>query len=345
MTITVTKSLSKKRVNLERIKHLSSAHLHGRKVYICPRCKKRVPYKSRHCPFCGEKYPFAVKVPSRLLKGCFNGIASQVLHDYVHTYLFPHFSGLEQNYLNQYFTIAIAQNQGTSGSVANARGTTTGSSITVTLYATPISGNVLILCYGSYSSAYVTISSITQTGVTWAGEGNPQAQKEYSTNKQDTEIWIGIVGSGASKTITVTLSGSAAYGAVADVCEWSGIATSSFLDTTATAGGANLGAPSTGTTATTAQASELWIGSIFTTSSSDITQSSPTNSFSLLDGLGQKVYAYAYIAEAYLYHIASGTGVASTATTSLASGTYVGCIATFKAAAPPPSGGVLAQVM
>ena len=49
----------------------------------------------------------------------------------------------------------------------------------------------------------------------------------------DSEIWVGVVGSGASTTITIN-HGNATETA-ADVCEYSGILTSGFLDQSAAA--------------------------------------------------------------------------------------------------------------
>ena len=46
----------------------------------------------------------------------------------------------------------------------------------------------------------------------------------------DVEIWLGTVGSGASTSVSITLSGAANGGAVADICEYSGIAATSYLD-------------------------------------------------------------------------------------------------------------------
>jgi hypothetical protein len=327
--MTVTTVLSKKQVNLERIKHLSLAHLHGRKVYICPRCKKRVPYKRRLCPFCGEKYPFAVKVPLKLLKDVRNGIATQVLHDYVHTYLFPHFSESEQKYLNQYFTIARVS-QGTNG-YARGKAINGDSTLTVILQQAPVSGNLLILCFGSMigGSAYISIDHITETNVAWTKQ--IQSQYMYATYGQDAEIWVGVVTGSASTTVTVTLSGATSYfGCIADVVEYSGLDTTGFLDKTAATGDMT-SSGLTGTTITTTQANELWIGCVSAGAYwGSYPQTTPLNGFTLLDGASSGL---GDCTVAFLEYIADATGTASSGTTiTVGTDPWAGCIATFKAA-------------
>jgi len=209
--------------------------------------------------------------------------------------------------------MAISRVQG------NARGTTTGSSIAVTMASTPISGNVLVAVIGTYRSGSVAIvNSITQTGVTWT----KQISKAVGTTL-NIEIWLGVVSSGASKNITITLNQAATYGAVADVCEYSGVATSNFLDKTATNSGSSK-YPDTGTTATTTMANELWIGGTVPTEP----QSSPTNGFTLLDGALYNTT----MSVGYLEKIVSSTGTAHSSTTTADSVSWGGCIATFKGA-------------
>ena len=301
----------------------------GTQVHICPKCKNIVKRKTHECSYCGEKYPFAVKVPLYLLKDIKNGIATEALHYYVHTYIFPHLSEIERLYLTQYFTIVLVQ----GGPSNPARGTSTSSSISVTMALTPIQGNLLIAVIGTFASSYATVSSITQTGVTWTGLGNPQAQFEGATLNpyyEDCEIWVGVVGSSAQTSITINLAVNADFGGIADVCEWSGLATSSFLDQVASNGNVSTGTttPDTGQTPITNKASELAIGAIMVTGSLTPTQGSPTNGFTMLDG----AYDGLYSSLAYLYNILSSTGQQQTSTTIPISPTwFAGCIATFKA--------------
>lgn len=208
----------------------------------------------------------------------------------------------------------------------NNRSATNTTPFTISLTSTPTSGNVLILCYGSINNGYASISSISQTGVTWAGLSNPQSKSEYAGYYQS-EIWFGIVGAGASKDASITLAATpTTYGAVADICEYSGVLTTGFLDKKAsTAGTSNV--PVTGTTATTTQNDELLIA--VTMIGSNRTQAyNVTYGFTTLDGASMNPVGIAFMEK-----IVSTTGTYQAGTTASASGTWAGCIATFKAAA------------
>ncbi len=203
----------------------------------------------------------------------------------------------------------------------NARGTaSSGNTISVTLAQTPTQGNKLIAAIvANQTGGTESVSSITQTGVTWnrVVQINPVACDE---------IWIGDVGSDASTSVTVTLAQSV-YAAIADICEWSGLA-SNPVDQTATMSGTTTTQTSTGTTSTTTQADELWIGTIGVY---DQAQSDPTNSFTMLDG--ELFTVFGGVSQSYLYKIVSSTGTANTGTTiGTSSNAWQGCIATFKAA-------------
>jgi len=201
----------------------------------------------------------------------------------------------------------------------NARGTSTTSPIPVTMASTPTSGNVevAVIALHSYTSILRTVTSITQTGVTWT------YQIRQANGVLGVEIWFGVVGSGASTSISISLSGTI-YNGIADVCEYSGVATSSFLDKTATNTGSSK-SPDTGTTATTTQADELWIGG---TLLNTYAQTTPKNGFTLFDGV-----VYVYDSVAYLEKIVSATGTANSGTTGSGGSPWSGCIATFFATA------------
>ena len=203
----------------------------------------------------------------------------------------------------------------------NAKGTTITNIIYVTMDSTPTNGNLLIATIaGRYALA---VSSISQTGVTWTR----QVANSWDGPHGFAEIWAGVVGSGASTSITVTLNQSAIYGAIADICEYSGLITSGFLDKTATAKGGPTVDAVTGTTGTTSQTTELWIGCI---ESVNTGQTNPINDFTLLDGIIYMGDPNHPEANGYLEKIVSSTGTASSGDTMGGSTYYVGCIATFK---------------
>lgn len=195
----------------------------------------------------------------------------------------------------------------------------------VTLTSTPISGNVLILCFcGADYPVGSHISSLSSQGTTWTSQVTESADGGIT----DVEIWFGVVGSNAGKTISVTVTGgSGGTGeCIADVCEWSGVATSSFLDKTAVNSGGQGTTMTTGTTATTTQANELWIGNVGGGWNPPGNGSSPTNGFTLLDGQYKPT---SYHALCYLYKIVNSTGTASAGITWTSSMNSGGCIATF----------------
>jgi hypothetical protein len=219
---------------------------------------------------------------------------------------------------------------------------TYGSTISISLPSAPLSGDTLIMVVG-VDGTYGTlgsVSTVSESGATWTN----QVSETYSSNPAylDVEIWVANnLGSGVSQSITVTLSGTDAYGAIAQVCEYSGILSSTPLDKTAVSSGTST-STSTGTTATTAQATELWVGGIINDEGS---QSSPTNGFVAVGSLAEGGAAgQGYMSLAYLEKIVAFTGEASSGTTGGGGYGWCGCIATFKAAStsvPSPSIGTI----
>jgi hypothetical protein len=210
--------------------------------------------------------------------------------------------------------------------VQGARGTySSGTSFTAVFISTPTNGNIIILAFGNRANPTVTVSSISQTGVTW--NASKSIGLSNSSGNVDIEIWLGQVNAGASKTITINLSGSNAVDAIADAYEYSNL--SSTLDKTASQYTGSSTHPNTGTTATTTQANELFVGATWNSASGGLSaaQSAATNSFALLDGADDGAN---HGSLAFLEKIVSSTGTANCSTT-CNSGTGIGCIATFVA--------------
>lgn len=248
------------------------------------------------------------------------------------------------------YASGITKVQGPTRGVFAGQGVTT--NFTVTLASTPASGDVLIAAIGVNDPTDLnTVFTVSQTGVTWTRQVSYQQKGNIGL---DSEIWAGIVGSNAGVTITVTLTDigtvlgeivtsipvtpqtdldtNVLY-AVADVAEYSGLATTSFLDQTATNFNSYSISTDTGTTATTSQSNELWVGAI---ASNGYGQSSPKNSFVLYDGQDTT-----YGSLAYLQNIVSATGKADSGTTLPSNAGWSGCIATFmsssSSSSPSPS--------
>jgi hypothetical protein len=213
----------------------------------------------------------------------------------------------------------------------NARGSSAyGTTAVANLTSVPTEGNVLIAVVGAYSyrngSPTTYFSTVTSTNTTWTYQVRKGYDKDVD-NHVTAEIWVGIPSASAGQAITATFPTNDNAGAVIDVCEYSGILTSLFLDKTAVNGASSGTTTDTGTTDTTTQTDELWIGA--TGIMYNEVQSTPTNSFTLLDGAGRAdVFGLAMLEK-----IVSGTGTANSGTSHTNSSGYAGAIATFKATA------------
>ncbi|MCW4003969.1 MAG: hypothetical protein NWE95_08685 [Candidatus Bathyarchaeota archaeon] len=199
------------------------------------------------------------------------------------------------------------------------RGTSNQSTtINVTLNNTPTVGNTLIAAIANGSDGGdCHVSSISQSGVSWS-----KIRSSVSANNvAESEIWLGNVLSSASKNITVNLTQSLYYH-ICNVCEYSGLMSSPLDKRASNSGYGNT--VDSGTTATTTQANEVWVGSLCGTSGS-AGLSNPTNNFTMLDG------ALTWSIEAaYCEKIVSTTGTANVSATTSGTPAWAGCIATFK---------------
>ncbi len=211
----------------------------------------------------------------------------------------------------------------------NKKGNAFSTSLSLTLDSAPANGNFLVAVVGTSNSTPPTVSSISQSNVSWSKQVSNSSSSLYGRN---IEIWAGTVSTGASANLMISLTASGIV--YADVCEYRGVLTSGFLDKTYTAAGTNTRNLTTGTTPLTTALNELWIGGIFNIC--DIADSGnstlPTNGFTLLDGIEPPG---ANCSLSYLEKIVDTTGAASSNVTGATFTTYegyIGCIATFRAA-------------
>jgi len=205
---------------------------------------------------------------------------------------------------------------------ATASATSRATSLSVPLPTTPVSGNTLVAVISTHGTTANTVSGITQTGASWS-----RAAQAANSSNTTIEIWYAPNVAGAAKAITISLASSLRSAAV--VMEYSGVLSANSLDQSASATG-NSASPITGTTATTLQANELWIGGIGYASSTP-TLGTPLNNFTAVanaqSGSGNansnaKVYA--------LERLTNPGGSASSGGTLSASVAWSGSIATFK---------------
>ena len=187
-------------------------------------------------------------------------------------------------------------------------------------------GDTLVLVIGNDHDGAFAPSTVTQTGVTWFADVSLDTA---SAHPRSCEIWHGVVGAGASTTISVTGGGTNPQ-VIADVAEFSGL-TGSPLDQVASSLSTSTTMTDTGTTPVTAQGKELWVGGIMTGSPPGMgpTQTNPTNNFTGFGGTYPNGWGGGGSLE-YLYEIVGATGAANSGTTLSAATQYAGVIATYE---------------
>ncbi|MEO7098770.1 MAG: MBG domain-containing protein [Luteolibacter sp.] len=204
-------------------------------------------------------------------------------------------------------------------------GSNTASSFTVTMGATPVSGNTMIAVISTRGTSAGQVTSISQTGATWT-----RAAQATNTNGTTTEIWYAPGVSAASSTITIN---QASVRSAAVVMEYSGILTSGTLDRTGSSTG-NSTSPVTGTTSITSQPNEVWIGGIGFNSSTP-TLGSFQNSFTSVTSSqstrGQSSSNAKVYALEQLVNSATATSSGGTLSTTAQ---WSGAIATFRTVMP-----------
>ncbi len=195
-----------------------------------------------------------------------------------------------------------------------------------TLNFTPTNGNLLILTASVYSDAGLnsTLTKITETNIIWTYQISYN-HHVYVACDCDSEIWSGIISSSASTAINITLSTTGVISC--DLCEYSGLSVTNFLDRTAATYGVSA-TQTTGTTLNTTLATELWVGC--TGSFSGLSETTPANGFILLDGIVNIYDGSRYSANSFLEKIVSSMDNASSGTSTTSAVYWTGCIATFK---------------
>lgn len=190
-----------------------------------------------------------------------------------------------------------------------------GSTYPLTMGGSPVQGNTLIACIATNGG--MTVSSITQTGVTWTKVVNQNV-----AGLGDIEIWSGAVGSSPGTGITVNLSGTPTD-SNANVSEWSGVGVTDVSAATQTA---TLATVVTDTITPTSGLNELLIGCFGHGTTNAASIAGPTNGFTALT----RAFHVRECESAYLV-VASTTGSYSTGWTQGAGLGWFSAIASFKA--------------
>jgi hypothetical protein len=204
-------------------------------------------------------------------------------------------------------------------------GSSAQTAITVNLGSAPVNGNTLVAVISTRGTNLSRVTSITNANVTtWK-----RAAQSANANGTTTEIWYAPVGVGnAGTAVTIT---QASLRSAAAVMEYSGVFTASPLDQTASATGSSTTA-ATGTTPTTTQAGELWVGGIGLVSSNYTLTVTGTPAFNSVTNANSRNRTAGNNARVYaLDYYPAATGTASSGGTVSSSSQWSGAIATFLA--------------
>src|ERR1035441_10193259 len=207
--------------------------------------------------------------------------------------------------------------------------TTGANTLTVTIPSTT-AGNCLVVCIASYGSGLIgSISGITLGGS--AGNFAALAAVNGAANGSDSNgafIWADPNCAGGQTSVVISgsdLSVASGSGGVV-IYEISGLPTSSVLDKASTGGDSVIGtAWSSGATATTTVANEIWIGCA-ATDYDGTGPSSPWTNTVLGGGIGLAGY-----------QIVTSVGAATYSGTQSTSGTWAAAVVTLVAAAGGPA--------
>ena len=217
--------------------------------------------------------------------------------------------------------MAITRVQYASGFTDSSAG---GLDITLTLGSAPTNGNTLIIAFHFASNSGAALTSISQTGATWT---QIAAATSSPLGAGQTQIWMAANVSGAGTTINFTSTNNN-IAQCAIVAEYSGL-TSSPSDVHATnTQNTSVAVVSTGTTATTSQANELWIGAYGIKYSGSVpTISALTNSYTMITTQNSTTPSSSLLGMSEYF--ASATGTAGDTATLSSAYTSVGASATF----------------
>lgn len=196
-------------------------------------------------------------------------------------------------------------------SISGTTGATAATTLVLVLPSTPTAGNVIILAVATNAN---TVTLPYGNNITWTNH------LVHATNAVDSSLFIGRVFASASATITITSPQANPIAAVA--CEYSG------TNIIADRGSDNTGnstSASTGTSATTSTANEMWIGALAHRSTGGSTYSAPSNSFAIVDQQTTTVNTTNTDRSVCFLELAvSSTGTASTGATVSVSNNWAG---------------------
>ena len=202
------------------------------------------------------------------------------------------------------------------------------SPLTITIPATTAGNTLLVVVTGHGTRA------LTVTGITLGGAAGNFTQRVYASNSRNfgfAAIWEDFDCAGGQTTVAVSVSGPVTS-IVAEVYEVSGLVSTGAYDVSSGSTGYST-AWTSGTTGTTAQASEFVLGGAFTYTTTTGPASPWTNQTPIIQGTGASFF------EISGYQTASATGIFTYSGTEQFPGHYAAVVATFRASTTPPVSG------
>jgi len=178
-----------------------------------------------------------------------------------------------------------------------------------------------------------TKATATVTGVTDSSGNSWVKAAAVHKGKSDEEMWYAADATAINTSGSIGLTATAPSAIAMTVVELSGIATSNPLNVTATASGSSA-TPSTGTTATTSDASEIAVADVGWETA--VTPSGQTAGYTPLAAVQSRVKGDATGEQAGV-EVLTATGTQRYAATLSASVPWTGIIVTFEAAPIPPT--------
>lgn len=171
--------------------------------------------------------------------------------------------------------------------VQTKQGSAGANSLTITLDAPTTAGNALIVVLGTGGT---TTNPTSVTGVTLGGSADHFSQIGTFGSSSDPAIgavWLDLNCAGGQASVAITASGgTGSLATTASVYEWSGLYPVSPLDQSANSAGTAT-SWSSGSTPTTTQAAELWIGGVFLIDSGTPTLTGPASPWTNLAQVSQ----------------------------------------------------------
>lgn len=204
------------------------------------------------------------------------------------------------------------------------------STLTITLNSPTTAGNGLIVLLAASGT---TANPTSVSGITLGGSADNFAQVSTYGSASDAAIgaaWLDLNCAGGQTSVAITVAGGTGTLAImASVYEWAGLYPVSPFDQTANGVSTGSTSWSSGTTPTTTQAAELWIGGVFTTDTSAGTITGPSSPWTNLSQISQ---AQGSFNDAWMsgWQVVASTGTATYAGTVSPSSQWISKVVTFR---------------